>query len=630
MTFVPDYAFFSTIPKDPGVYIMKDAGGEVIYVGKAKNLRTRVRQYFRSGGDTRFFVAAGLLARTLHSVETIVVDNEKEALLLENHLIKKHQPKYNVNLRDDKQYLVLRIAKQSDYPRLEVVRNIAQDNASYFGPYHSATSCRQTLRTVNRHFQLRTCSDHVLATRKRPCLQYQIERCPAPCMFDVPKQKYAEQVEDVMLFLDGKDKQLKKRLQDRMKIASEKEEFEKAARIRDSIFAVDKTTSKQRIVQDTFIDQDVLGLFRQDNTVFISVLHVRKGKVVGHRPFTLQNQLFDDGMVTSAFIQQYYATGTFIPNEVLTPARSEDIALLSTWLSKNNKTPVKILFPQRGPRHKLVTLANKNAAATAVSKNGIQDNKQILAALTKRLRLRKTPDRIECFDIAHMQGSYTVASCVVFTQGKPNKTLYKKYKVQSVTNDDFAAMHEILSRRFRRAIDAAEQNVQDDANKQHGDKKEQIAWAMPDLIVIDGGKGQLRSAQTAWTDMGFALDSPRAPEIVSLAKPKPGGHKFDRVFVGLAKDSLAIPPNSPELKLLSRLRDEAHRFANTFHRKQRKKDTLRSELGDIPGVGPKTQTALLRHFGSISNIRTANVEQIASVKGVSDTLAQKILQAITK
>jgi excinuclease ABC subunit C len=365
------------VPTEPGVYLFKDARGAVVYVGKAKNLRTRVRQYFREGGDERFFVAAGFLGKTVADIETIVVTSSKEALLLENHLIKKHQPRFNVKLRDDKQYLVLRLmdVKPSDsapkrdlFPRVEVVRNIRDDGANYFGPYHSATSARETLRTLNRHFQLRTCTDHVLETRGRPCLQYQIKRCSGPCALDVPPELYAEQVQDVKMFLGGRHPELVQRLRGRMAARADTEDYETAAVIRDSLGAVERTLAKQHIVQDDFVDQDVWGVFREADCVEVVVLFIRAGKLVGRRAFQKKDQELPDREVIAEYLQQYYATGTFIPDEVVVGVELEESEVLAEWLGTARGKKVRIVEPRRGVRAKLVELADRNAAASAQSR----------------------------------------------------------------------------------------------------------------------------------------------------------------------------------------------------------------------------------------------------------------------
>ncbi|HVV87368.1 MAG TPA: excinuclease ABC subunit UvrC [Kofleriaceae bacterium] len=606
------------IPTDPGVYLMKDAAGKVIYVGKAKNLRARVRQYFRPGGDERFFVAAGFLGRALATIDTVVVTDEKEALLLENHLIKQHQPKFNVRLRDDKQYLVLRLRPPStdpeapraaQFPRVEVARNIKDDGARYFGPYHSATSCRETLRILNRHFQLRTCTDHVLEHRGKVCLQYQIKRCPGPCALPVSAEQYREQVDDVGLFLEGRDKELVARLRQRMTSHAEREEFELAAAARDSIGAVERTVSRQHIVQDDFVDQDVFGLHREGDTAEVSVLFVRAGKLVGKRSVGQRDQELPDAELMAAFVQQYYATGTFVPDEIVVPVELPEPEPLADWLGSVRGKRVKIVAPQRGTRVRLLELAQKNAAAAMIARR--DQGADIDASLDKlqaRLGLHRRPTRIECFDIAHVQGVETVASMVTFVDGAPARNLYRKFKVRSSGNDDFASMYEVLSRRFRRA------------------GRDDPAWALPDLLVVDGGKGQLGMAVAALTDLGFQLDREDAMDVISLAKERElaAGDAPDRVYRRGIKEPVALRPNTAELFLLARLRDEAHRFANTFHRERRSKAALRSTLDDIPGVGARRRQGLLRHFGSVAAIAKATEAELARAPGMNKAVAAAI------
>ena len=609
------------IPTEPGVYLMKDARGVVVYVGKAQNLRTRVRQYFRPGGDERFFVAAGFLGKVVEDIETIVVGSSKEALLLENHLIKKHQPRFNVKLRDDKQYLVLRLVdpkgdgpKRDVFPRVEVVRNIRDDGANYFGPYHSATSARETLRTLNRHFQLRTCTDHVLETRGRPCLQYQIKRCSSPCAIDVTPAAYAEQVEDVKMFLSGKSVELVQRLRTRMETRAEREDFEVAAVLRDSIAAVERTLAKQHIVQDDFVDQDVWGLYREADTVEVVVLFVRGGKLVGRRAFHQKDQELPDAAVIAEHVQQYYATGTFIPDEIVVGVELEDGAVLVDWLSAARGKKLKLVEPRRGIRARLVELADRNAAASATSRrNKSDDADAMLQKVADRLGLPRPPRRIECFDIAHIQGTDTVASMVTFVDGVPARGLYRKFKVRSVDNNDFAAMYEVLTRRFKRTL---------------GDDP---AWARPDLLVIDGGKGQLGMAVTALSDLGVPIGGDAGVEVIGLAKEREleAGSAPDRIYRRNIKDSIPLRANSPELFVLARIRDEAHRFANTFHRDRRGKQTLRSELDEIPGIGTTRRQRLLKHFGSVREIRQASLEQLAKAPGMNKKAAQQVVAYFT-
>jgi excinuclease ABC subunit C len=603
------------VPTDPGVYLMKDRKGRIIYVGKATNLKARVRSYFNQT-DTREFVP--LLGRILGDIETVIVNNEKEALLLENNLIKQHQPRFNVKLADDKNFLVLRLDPKARFPRLEVTRRIGTDGAKYFGPYHSATSCRATLAVVNRHFKLRTCTDHVLHSRKRPCLQYQIKRCDAPCVYPIPDEEYGKQVQDVALFLEGKDDELLKRLDGRMKAAAAAENYESAGAMRDQIRALEKTLEEQRVVSSDFRDQDVFGLYREGVLVEIVVLSIRNGKLLGRRNFSLKGQEFPTKEILSSFVSLYYDLGAFIPDEVLLPEAVEDMATKSEWLSEKRalKRGVDVMAPQRGQRHDLSVLAQKNAASSFVTRRDkTRDAEAALEKLQQRLSLKRLPKRIECFDISHIQGTATVASMVVFLDGEPAKSEYRTFKVKTATNDDFASMYEVLSRRFRRSKSAE-------------DNEQKKGWAVPDLLVIDGGKGQLSTAMAALRDAQIDIGM-NGIDVVALAKEREdqGGEKQpDRVFRMNAKDPMKLRPNSAELFLLARIRDEAHRFAVTFHKKLRRRRTLRSALEDVPGVGQKRKKELLKHFGSLKKVRVASVEELQRAPGMSRTAAEAVVR----
>jgi excinuclease ABC subunit C len=691
------------LPAAPGVYIMKDHRGKTVYIGKAAVLRNRVRQYFQpASGDSRDFVP--LLEGIVADIETVITSNEKEALLLENTLIKKHQPRFNVNLKDDKNYLVLRLDPAAEWPRLEVVRKLGDDGASYFGPYHSATSCREALRVVNRHFQLRTCTDHVLHNRRRPCLQYQIKRCPAPCVLPVARDAYAEQVRDVGLFLDGKSDELMDRLRGRMKDAAARTDFEVAADIRDQVRALEVTLEEQRVVSADFCDQDVIGFHREGIALEIVVMSIRGGKLSASRAFSFTGQEFPDTELLSSFIGLYYDLGAPPPDEVLLPFDIEDAALKAEWLGErraasaigSRRRRVEVLVPQRSDRRRLVELAQKNAASSfATRRNALADTELALGKLQKRLKLPKLPRVIECYDVSHIQGFATVASMVVFVDGKPEKSRYRTYKVRAPGraggggdftsgNDDFASMYEVLSRRFRRAREESAQGSDDST------------WALPDLIVIDGGKGQLGMALAAARDVGIDVRPGVGLSIVGLAKerdslegggiepepvaatppeelapveepappveppapveeavppveaPGPGAEPApkrgrrgklrdpstkdetvkmpDRVFLAHAKDAILIRPNSAEMFILQHLRDEAHRFAVTFHRSQRRRLTLRSALAEIPGIGEARQRLLLRHFGSVKKIREASLEDLAGVPGMTRASAAAVFE----
>jgi excinuclease ABC subunit C len=691
------------LPTEPGVYLMKDKKGRIIYVGKASNLRARVRSYFNRSGDSRGFVR--LLHRWLGDIETVVTDNEKEALLLENNLIKQHKPRFNVKLVDDKSYLVLRLDPRARYPRLEVGRRMRGDGARYFGPYHSATGCRQTLKVVNRHFKLRTCTDQVLNSRKRPCLQYQIKRCDAPCVFDVPPEQYAEQVRDVTLFLEGKDDELIARLRERMLRASDEEMFEVAAALRDQLRALEQTLQEQHMVSEKFVDQDVIGMHREGDVLEVAVLTVREGKLLGRRSFRFTNQEFPDDESISSFVGLYYDGGAVIPDEVLLPVVIEDAAAKQEWLREKSegqpgrRRKVLVMTPQRGPRKKLVELSCKNAQVSYSSRRDKQrDVEDALEKLQRRLGLKAVPRRIECFDISHFQGSFTVASRVVFLDGEPARHLYRTFRVRGAQNDDFASMYEVLSRRFRRALATAgargevegpgeplpwspalaaarkqaallpvqtskpaalvpeagpeaepeagpepeldETEVADamaeasetlGAAEKAGTGEAAIsedgdeAWALPDLLVIDGGKGQLMTGLAALKDVG--INWATQLDVIGLAKEREdqsGERQPDRVFLPRTKDPIRLRDNTAEMFVLSRIRDEAHRFAVSFHQRLREKRTIRSQLADIPGVGPKRQAALLRALGSVRRIQQCTVEELAAVPGMTQRAATAV------
>jgi excinuclease ABC subunit C len=642
------------LPTSPGVYLMKDKRGTIIYVGKAANLRVRVRQYFQpASGDTRAFVP--LLEGIVANIETVVTGNEKEALLLENHLIKQHQPRFNVKLTDDKNYLVLRLDPRAAWPRLEVVRKIADDGAYYYGPYHSATACREALRVVNRHFQLRICTDHTLQSRQRPCLQYQIKRCLAPCVLPVPSGDYAEQVRFVGLFLEGKSDELLRDLHVRMKEAAAQMAFERAATLRDQIRALESVLESQRIVLDTFLDQDVVGFYREGHAVEVVVMFVRQGKLVGNRAFSFAKQEFPDDEILSSFVGLFYDLQAVPPAEVLLPFAITDTAVKEEWLSEKRGKKVELITPQRGPRRALMELAQKNASASFVSRRDRgKDSAATLARLQRRLGLARPPRTIECYDISHVQGTDPVASMVVFEDGEPARSRYRTFRIKHATGgDDFASMYEVLSRRFRRGREA---------------KAENDPWRLPDLLVVDGGKGQLGVALAAARDVGIDIRPGIGLPIVALAKEretvasegavpaaepaaadstvpaegqvvteaakepasaapaagKPASSRPDRVFLAHGKDAIPIGPSSAEMFVLAHLRDEAHRFAVTFHRKQRKRRTLHSALADIPGVGPIRQRKLLIHFGSLKKVAEATLEALRAVPGMTEASAAAV------
>ena len=683
------------LPAEPGCYLMKDRASAVVYVGKAQSLRSRVRSYFeglRGGGqapalhagrgDDRAFVA--LLDDLLGDIDVIVTRSEKEAVLLENELIKKHQPRFNVRLRDDKDFIVLRLDERHAYPRLEVrrARQRKDDGARYFGPYSSASSIRETLRIVNRWFQLRTCTDHVFDHRKRPCILYQIHRCPAPCVYEIAPEEYRPSVEDAVEFLEGREGELTERLRLRMAEAAGALRFEDAARLRDQLVAVERSLEKQRVLMADDADRDVFGLYREGPDLVIAVLSMRRGKLQDARTYPFRQQEFPDEETVSSFLGLYYEQNP-VPEEVLLPLEPEGAGALAEVLSDRRGRKVKLLTPQRGAKADLLEVAARNAAQGFKSWHDRDERRdEALAALTRALHLAREPRWMECYDISTFQGALAVGSGVSMKDGEPDRANYRRYKVKGVAGqDDFAMLHEVITRRLKRAVAEA---------------------AFPDLLVIDGGKGQLNAALAAAHDLGVptkpALGNEGIPfvEMVGLAKSRlvdygtarvisgrrratrfaergtspratgsneetgfaergtsPGATGSDegqgqaselvdaadqahrgfvselertpeRVFLPGRKDPIVLRQNSAELYLVTRLRDEAHRFAITFHRKLRRSRNFQSVLEEIPGVGAGRRKALLRTLGSLKRVKEATLEEISNVEGFGSKAAKAV------
>src|SRR5438874_6471321 len=486
-----------TLPTQAGCYLMKDKTGEVLYAGKAVSLRARVAQYFQErSSDTRAFIP--FLEDLLGDVEVMITRSEKDAVLLENELIKKYRPRFNVKLRDDKNFISLRLSNTHPYPRLEVVRRVRKDGARYFGPFASASSIRETLSIVNRHFQLRTCTDSVMSNRRRPCLQYQIKRCPAPCVYSVPQEEYRRSVDEVALFLEGKADELTGQLTGRMKDASGKLEFERAAQLRDQLHAIERSLEKQRTVLGDLLDQDVLGFYREGPALEIHFLFFRNGRLTGGRGFGFGKQEFPSEELLSSFLDQYYASGAFIPKELLLPVHLADAEMREVWLSEKKGERVRVHVPERGEKVRLVEMAMENARQSYEEKARSQKSQlEALTRLQSRLRLPRLPRRIECFDISTFQGQLTVGSQVVFSDGEPDKSGYRLFKVRGeAAGDDVASMFQVLTRRLKRG--AEEQNL-------------------PDLLVVDGGKGQLNVARAALKEAGLTLQE---VPLAGLAKSR--------------------------------------------------------------------------------------------------------------
>jgi excinuclease ABC subunit C len=601
------------MPSQPGVYLMKNDEGTILYVGKAKNLHSRVRSYFRKSGDGRFRMQ--FLIPHVEDIEFLVTDTEKEALILENTLIKAHKPRFNVNLRDDKSYVNLRLDPRDTYPRLTVVRRPARDGALYFGPYASANSVRETMRSLSRIFPLRLCTDHVFHSRTRPCLYHQIQRCSAPCVpGHVSDDEYQALVDQTAMFLKGRDEELVKMLYAQMHEAAGALRFEEAGRIYRRIGAIERTIERQKVTSGQERDQDVFGFFRDTDQVEIQRLTIRSGKLLGGKADLFTGQLSPDADILESYVNQYYAEGAEIPEEVLLPFVLEGREGLADLLSERRSKRVSIVVPERGEKRALVAMANKNAELSFQARKDRERSQQsTLEQLQERLHLRNFPRRIECFDMSNIQGTNPVGSMVVFTDGEPDKARYRKFQVKTVEGpDDFASMYEVLSRRYTRALE------EDD---------------LPELIMVDGGKGQLNIAQAVLWELGI-----ETPDLISIAKSrlKPTQeseekHRTDeRFFIPGRKNPVILPTNSAGLFLLQRVRDEAHRFAITYHKSRRAKAAVHSALDDIPGIGPKRRKALLRHFGSVKAIAAASPEAIQEVAMVSHTLAELIVQSLQK
>ncbi|MBL9021086.1 MAG: excinuclease ABC subunit UvrC [Myxococcales bacterium] len=601
------------LPPSPGCYVFLDKEKKALYVGKAKSLRSRVRSYFQeSGSDERYFIP--LLRRLVVDIDTIVTGTEKEAAVLENELIKRHQPRFNVKLRDDKDFLCLRLDEKKDWPRLETVRRPSPDGARYFGPYHSATSARRTLHLVNKHFHLRTCSDADFASRKRPCLQYQIKRCPGPCVYEVEPTAYRSQVHAVSLFLEGRHDELTRELAALMKESSRTMEFERAAVYRDQLRAVESIRENQRVVSVSDVDQDVIGLYREGANVEIDVLFVRAGRVTDTVSYSLRKIELPDEEVLANFLTQFYGGEEDrgpIPEEVLLPALPDGVAGVSEWLSERRGRKVELYVPQRGPRKKLLDMAIENARHTYKSKERAAEDVELrLEELRERLRLPTLPRRIECCDISHLGGGDTVGAVVALKDGAPDKKRYRSFHVKGAGGgDDYAAMYEVLERRFRRGKAAREEAAEREETGRDAD------WELPDLFVVDGGRGQLNVALTAARDLGLHDLS-----IVGLAKEREnvaGDKLVDRVYLPGQKNGIPLKTSSSALFFLARARDEAHRFANEARKKLGGARRLRSALDDVPGVGDKTRAALLKFFGSVEGVRAASEEALLAVPGVN-------------
>jgi excinuclease ABC subunit C len=600
------------LPDRPGVYLMKDARGEVVYVGKAQSLRHRVRSYWQKN------VTPPLEGHRIRAVidriadvEVTQTDSVSEALLLEANLIKRYRPRFNVRLKDDKSYPYIKVTLGDDFPRIERTRKLVNDGSRYFGPYASASSVDESMNLVRRLFPFRTCTIDIkdgVRALQRPCLLYHIKRCQGPCIQAISKDAYRADIEQVELFLEGRQETLVKALGKEMSAAAERTEYERAAVLRDKIRAIERTMESQKMAAFARTELDLLGLARQDNQAAIQLFVIRDGKMIGRDVFLLEatREASDDEVLTS-FIQQYYARAGSVPREVYVPLELTERAELETFLADRRGSGVRLHVPQRGEKRELMALATRNAGETLAREQArwLADQGKTLAALEEladALGLAGPPLRIECYDISNFQGAESVASMVVFEEGKPRSGEYRRFRIKTVQGaNDFASHQEVLRRRFR-VVRTGEEGGE-----------EARRWSMPDLVIVDGGKGQVSAAKEVLDELGLH-DLP----LAGLAKER------EELFLPGRSEPVLLPATSPALYLVQRLRDEAHRFAITYHRDLRNKRSVRSAFDELPGVGPKRKRELLKVFGSIKRVRDAPVEQIAAVPGIGPSLAAKI------
>ena len=584
----------SHLPTTPGVYLWRDKYQRIIYVGKAINLRNRVRSYVQQ--DVNRSVKVTAMMRRAWDVETIQTKTEMEALILEATLIKEHHPKYNIMLRDDKTYPYVKITVQEDFPRLFMTRRLERDGAKYFGPFTDVTAVHHVLRILRSYYPLRTCKSMKV---ERPCLQYHMHYCEGPCMNYVTVESYRRYIDDIVALFEGKQVQIIQEITSKMEQASEDLEFELAAKYRDDLLSIQKVQEKQRMVTQRG-DMDVLGMAIDGPMACIQLFFIRSGRLLGRENYFVQHEGDSPDLVMTEFIKQYYGGSTFIPKELLLPMDSVDRELFSEWFSSMKGQQVDVSVPQRGYKKDLIKMAEENAQNFLAERRRqwqytIDKSGGAVKKLAEVLDLPRLPERMECYDISHMQGAETVASMVVFESGKPAKREYRRFKLKTVQGkpDDFASMAEIMERRY-------------------GNEKD---WPMPDLIIIDGGKGQLNAALPVIRAMGVT-DVP----VISLAK------RIEEVFVEGESESIILEHHTPELQLLQQIRDEAHRFAITYHRRLRGKRNLESVLDHVEGIGPKRRKALYKHFGNLDAMRVAELEELENVEGMNKKAALAVYE----
>ena len=595
------------LPTSPGVYLMRDTEGNILYVGKAANLHHRVRSYF--GARPKPSPKLQRMTARVNDLDFFVTNSEQEALLLECNLIKRHRPRYNVRLKDDKTFPYLKISLNEDWPRIYFTRRLEEDGGHYFGPFTSAKSVRQTLKVLKGIFPFRSCSRTITGSDLRPCLDYHIHHCLGPCIGAASQQEYAEVIKQVILFLEGKQEAVVQGLENKMKKAAEALDFEKATLLRDQIQAIDRVIEGQRIATTVRGEQDVIAFITDKDQAYVQVFFIRGGKLIGRESFVLQGTSSEEPkQIMSSFIKQFYGSAPYIPPLLLLQHPVEDKTTIEKYLQSKRGGSVHIQVPYRGNKKQLVEIVAENA------EQGLQQLKlkqqatpsaltEALAEIERELRLPCPPSRMECYDISNIQGRAAVGSMVVFDKGKPKSSHYRRFRIKTISwADDYTMLQEVLRRRFKRS------------SLQSSDASTSDPWViLPHLVLIDGGKGQLNSALSVMQEMGVG-----SVPVASLAKEN------EKVFIPQHAEAINLPGSSPGLQLLQRLRDEAHRFALSYHQRIRQKETFTSALDTIPDIGPKRKHALLKQFGSIQAIREASTEELAATKGMNQSLAQKI------
>ncbi len=607
-------ATLKRLPDRPGVYLLKDERGDVIYVGKAQSLRNRVRSYWQKQATPRAMADVHRIREVIGrvaDVEYTLTDSVSEALLLEANLIKRYRPRFNVRLKDDKSYPYIKVTLADDFPRIERTRKLVNDGSRYFGPYASASSVDEAMNLVRRLFPFRTCTIDIRDGERalqRPCLLYHIKRCQGPCIEAISKEDYRADIEQVELFLEGRQETVVRALRKEMDVAAGAMEYERAATLRDKVRAIERTMESQKMAAFARTELDLVGMARQDNQAALQLFVIRNGTMVGRDVYLVDaTREAADDEVLRAFLEQYYARASSVPREVYVPFALADAGDLERFLSERRGTGVRLHVPQRGEKRELMALATRNAGETLAREQArwLADQGKTLAALeqlAEALGLPGPPMRIECYDISNFQGSESVGSMVVFEEGRPRTGEYRRFRIRTVQGpNDFASHQEVLRRRFRLTKTGDEGS------------DEERRWAMPDLVIVDGGKGQVSAAKEVLDELGLH-DLP----LAGLAKER------EELFLPGRSEPILLPPTSSALYLVQRLRDEAHRFAITYHRDLRAKRTVRSAFDDLPGVGPKRKRELLKVFGSVKRVRDAPVEQIAAVPGISRALAERI------